>query len=104
MCIDVTIVFFILRYKDRMKYVSKLYNDVPYDSLQNTVRWIEFVIRQNGTLFLRNSLGDKTWYQRYDWDIIGFLAILIFIASLLIVWALFQILRFHLRMLSNSLR
>lgn len=92
------------RYKDRMKYVSKLYNDVPYDSLQNTVRWIEFVIRQNGTLFLRNSLGDKTWYQRYDWDIIGFLAILIFIASLLIVWALFQILRFHLRMLSNSLR
>ncbi|GAB1865472.1 UDP-glucuronosyltransferase 2B2-like [Camponotus japonicus] len=92
------------RYKDRIKYVSKLYNDVPYDSLQNAVRWIEYVIRQNGTPFLRNSLCDETWYRRYDWDIIGIFAILIFVTSLLILWALLQILRFHLRMLSNSLR
>lgn len=57
-----------------MKYVNELYNDVLYDSLQNTVRWIEYMIRQNGTPFLRNSLCDETWYRRYNWDVIGFLA------------------------------
>lgn len=86
-----------------MKHVSELYKDVPYDSLQNAIRWIEYVIRHNGTPFLRNSLCDETWYRRYDWDIIGFFAILIFIASLLILWTLLQIVRFQLRMLSNSL-
>ncbi|KAM0724858.1 UDP-glycosyltransferase UGT5 [Formica fusca] len=92
------------KYKDQMKHLSQLYNDGPYDSLQNTIRWIEYVIRQNGTPFLRNNLCYDTWYQRYDWDIIGFLAIIIFIASLFVLWVLYQILRFHLRMLSNSLR
>ncbi|XP_072754820.1 uncharacterized protein [Anoplolepis gracilipes] len=91
------------RYKDQMKYLRELYNNGPYDSLQNVVRWIEYVIRQNGTPFLRNSLGDETWYRRYDWDIIGFFAIVIFVASLIVLWVLLQILRFHLRILSNSL-
>ncbi|KAL6435773.1 hypothetical protein ACFW04_005573 [Cataglyphis niger] len=92
------------RYKDQMKHLSQLYNDGPYDSLQNTIRWIEYVIRQNGTPFLRDNICNEMWYQRYDWDIIGFLAIVIFIASLLVLWMLYQILRFHLRILSSSLR
>ncbi|XP_071637179.1 UDP-glycosyltransferase UGT5-like [Temnothorax longispinosus] len=91
------------RYKNQMEHLSKLFKDSPYDSLQNAVQWIEYVIRLNGTPFLRNSLGDEPWYQRYDWDIIGFLAIVLFIASLISIWALLQIFRFHLRLLSNSL-
>lgn len=85
-----------------MERLSEIFKDAPYDSLQNAVRWIEYVMRQNGTLFLRNSLGDEPWYQRYDWDIIGFLAIVLFIASLISIWVLLQILRFHLRLLSKS--
>ncbi|KAL6257012.1 hypothetical protein P5V15_011948 [Pogonomyrmex californicus] len=91
------------RYKDRMEHTSKLYKDGPYDSLQNAVQWIEYVMRQNGTSFLRNSLCDEPWYQRYDWDIIGFFAIILFIASCISMWALYQILQFHARILSNSL-
>jgi len=86
-----------------MEHLSKLYKDAPYDTLQNAVRWIEYVIRQNGTTFLRNSLCDEPWYQRYDWDIIGFLAIILFIASLIFIWTLLLILRFHLRIISHSL-
>ncbi|XP_012525219.3 UDP-glycosyltransferase UGT5 [Monomorium pharaonis] len=89
------------RYKDQIKYVSRLYRDTPYNSLQNAVRWIEYVIRQNGTPFLRDSLGDKPWYQRHDWDIIAFLVIVLFIAFLVSIWALFQILQFHLRIISK---
>ncbi|XP_018359613.1 PREDICTED: UDP-glucuronosyltransferase 2B23-like [Trachymyrmex cornetzi] len=90
-------------YKDQMQRWSKIYRDSPYDSLQNAVRWIEYVIRQNGTPFLRNNLCDDPWYQRYDWDIIGFLAILLFIVFLISMWVLLLILRFHLRIISHSL-
>ncbi|KAG5335648.1 UD2B1 glucuronosyltransferase, partial [Acromyrmex heyeri] len=90
-------------YKAQMQRWSKIFRDSPYDSLQNAVRWIEYVIRQNGTPFLRNDLCDDPWYQRYDWDIIGFLAILLFIVFLISLWALLLILRFHLRIISHSL-
>jgi len=95
--------FFTFSYKNRIEQLSKLFKDAPYDTLQNAVRWIEYVIRQNGTPFLRNSLCDEPWYQRYDWDIIGFLAIVLFIASLISIWALLLILRFHLRIISHFL-
>ncbi|XP_011863824.1 PREDICTED: UDP-glucuronosyltransferase 2C1-like [Vollenhovia emeryi] len=91
------------RYKDRIVQLSKLYKDSPYDSLQHVVQWIEYVMRQNGTHFLRNNLGDEPWYRRYDWDIIAFLAIVLFITSLLSTWILLKIFRFHLRILSSSL-
>jgi len=97
---------FIFSYKNRIQQLSKLFKDAPYDSLQHAVQWIEYVIRvhnKNGTVFLRNSLCDEPWYQRYDWDIIGFLAIVLFIASLISMWALLLILRFHLRIISHSL-
>ncbi|XP_018401111.1 PREDICTED: UDP-glucuronosyltransferase 3A1-like [Cyphomyrmex costatus] len=90
-------------YKDRMQHWSKIFRDAPYDSIQNAVRWIEYVIRQNGTPFLQNNLCDDPWYQRYDWDIIGFLAIVLFIVFLISIWALFLILRFHLQIILHSL-
>jgi len=98
--------FFIFSYKNRIQQLSELFKDTPYDSLQNAVRWIEYIIRvhnTNGTSFFRNSLCDEPWYQRYDWDIIGFLAIILFIASLISMWTLLLILRFHLRIISHSL-
>ncbi|XP_012218758.2 UDP-glycosyltransferase UGT5 [Linepithema humile] len=83
------------RYKDQINRLSRIYRDAPYDTLQNAVRWIEFVIRRNGTPFLRNNVCDLPWYQRYDWDIIGFLSIAAFIASVISLWVLFQLLRFY---------
>lgn len=85
---------FICRYKDQMQHLYKLYKDTPQENLENAVWWIEYVMRHNGTSLLRNSLCDEPWYQRYDWDIIGFLAIAAFTAFLILLRALFQILRF----------
>ncbi|KAG5309857.1 UDB15 glucuronosyltransferase, partial [Acromyrmex insinuator] len=95
--------YYITAYKDQMQRWSKIFRDSPYDSLQNAVRWIEYVIRQNGTPFLQNDLYNDPWYQRYDWDIIGFLAIVLFIVFLISLWVLFLILQFHLRIISHSL-
>ncbi|KAL0129001.1 hypothetical protein PUN28_004006 [Cardiocondyla obscurior] len=92
------------RYKDRMKHLSKVFKDSPYDSLQNAIQWIEYVIRQNGTPFLRNNLCDEPWHQRYDWDIIGFLSIVLFIIFVTCIWILFQIFLLHLWILTKYLR
>lgn len=70
--------------------LSRHYKDTPYDTLESAVQWIEYVMRQNGTLFLRDGLYNMPWYQRYDWDIIGLLAVAVFVASLVSLYALFR--------------
>lgn len=74
--------------------ISRSYKDVPYNSLEHAAQWVEYVIRQNGTPFLQDSLQYTPWYQRYDWDIIGFLAIVVFIVSFIFLYALFRSLRY----------
>ncbi|XP_011336017.2 UDP-glucuronosyltransferase 2B7 [Ooceraea biroi] len=81
-------------YKERMAYLSKLSKDQPYDSFENAIWWIEYVMRHKGISHLRFSESDKPWYQRYDMDIIGFLAVIAFIMSLIFLYTLFRILRF----------
>ncbi|XP_014482331.1 PREDICTED: UDP-glucuronosyltransferase 2B18-like [Dinoponera quadriceps] len=82
------------RYQERAKEVSKLYKDIPYDTLQNVVWWIEYTMRHNGVTWLQDRICDKPWYQRYDWDIIGFLAIVAFTTFFIFLYTLFQILHF----------
>lgn len=87
-------IIFAFRYKERAKELSKLYKDAPYDALQNAIQWIEYVMRHNGTIGLQDRIFDQPWYQRYDWDIIGFLAVVAFITFLISLYVLFQILCF----------
>lgn len=82
-----------------MEHLNKLYKDQPYDSLQNVIWWIEYVMRYNGTPSLRNNIYDDPWYQQYDWDIIGLITIAAFTALLIFLCILFQILRFIYRYL-----
>ncbi|EZA56623.1 UDP-glucuronosyltransferase 1-6 [Ooceraea biroi] len=81
-------------YKERMAYLSELSKDQPYDSLENAIWWVEYVMRHKGISHLRFSESDKPWYQRYDMDIIGFLAVVAFVMSLISLYTLFRILRF----------
>ncbi|XP_026825516.1 uncharacterized protein LOC105278060 [Ooceraea biroi] len=81
-------------YKERMVYLSELSKDQPYDSLENAIWWVEYVMRHKGISHLRFSESDKPWYQRYDMDIIGFLAVVAFVMSLISLYTLFRILRF----------
>ncbi|RLU27377.1 hypothetical protein DMN91_001181 [Ooceraea biroi] len=70
------------RYKERMLKIKALIRDKPYDQLNNTIWWIEFVIRHKGAPHLQSSIAHYPWYQRYDMDIIAFLSIVIFVALL----------------------
>ncbi|XP_012218627.2 UDP-glucosyltransferase 2-like isoform X1 [Linepithema humile] len=65
-------------YKDRMLKLRALTKDKPYDSLENVIWWIEFVMRHNGAPHLRFNGVDAAWYQQFDLDVIVFLTIVTF--------------------------
>ncbi|EFN81471.1 Ecdysteroid UDP-glucosyltransferase [Harpegnathos saltator] len=91
------------RYKERVKELSKLYTDIPYDSLQNAAWWVEYVMRHNGITNWQDEIADEPWYQRYDWDVISFLAVTAFTTSLICLYALLQILhRIYYRLFRNE--
>lgn len=77
-----------------MTYLSSLFKDQPYDSMENAIWWIEFVMRHKEVKHLRFSECDKPWYQRYDIDIIALLAIILFILTSIIVLIIFKVLNF----------
>ncbi|KAL0128980.1 hypothetical protein PUN28_003990 [Cardiocondyla obscurior] len=62
-------------YKDRMLELRALTKDKPYDSLENIIWWIEYVMRHNGAPHLRFNGVDNAWYQQFDLDVIVFLTI-----------------------------
>ncbi|CAK9810002.1 UDP-glycosyltransferase UGT5 [Anthophora quadrimaculata] len=80
-------------YKEKMTELSRLMKDVPYDSKENVVWWVEYVMRNKGAPHLRFSGADDPWYQRYDMDIIVFFSIVLFIVTTICVIAFVQISR-----------
>lgn len=83
-------------YKEKMTYLSSLSKDQPYDSMENAIWWIEFVMRHKEVNHLRFSESDKPWYQRYDIDIIALLTTTLFILICIIILIIFKILNFIL--------
>ncbi|XP_011266721.2 UDP-glucuronosyltransferase 2B7 [Camponotus floridanus] len=67
------------RYKNKMLELRALTKDKPYESLENAIWWIEFVMRHNGAPHLRFNGVDTAWYQQFDLDIIVFLSIILFL-------------------------
>lgn len=62
-----------------MLELRALTKDKPYDSLENVIWWIEYVMRHNGAPHLRFDGVDTAWYQQFDLDIIVFLTITSFL-------------------------
>lgn len=62
-----------------MLELRALTKDKPYDSLENAIWWIEFVMRHNGAPHLHFNGVDTAWYQQFDLDIIVFLSITLFL-------------------------
>ena len=62
-----------------MLALRALTKDKPYDSLENVIWWIEFVMRHNGAPHLRFNGVDIAWYQQFDLDVIVFLTITLFL-------------------------
>lgn len=89
----------VCRYKDRMLALRALTKDKPYDSLENVIWWIEFVMRHNGAPHLRFSGVDTAWYQQFDLDVIVFLTITLFLVLCailsIVAWVLRQLYTYH---------
>ena len=84
----------VCRYKDKMLALRALTKDKPYDSLENAIWWMEFVMRHNGAPHLRFNGADTAWYQQFDLDVIVFLAI----TSFLVLCALLAIVGWGLKL------
>nr|CAI5861497.1 unnamed protein product [Callosobruchus analis] len=71
------------KYRDNAKRLSQLIRDQPMKQLDESIFWIEYVIRNHGAYHLRSSGVNLKWYQRYLIDvfalIVGTLGILILI-------------------------
>ncbi|XP_018352955.1 PREDICTED: UDP-glucuronosyltransferase 1-9-like [Trachymyrmex septentrionalis] len=80
-------------YKEKMMRVSSLSKDQPYNSTENVIWWIEYVMRHKEANHLRFSDSDKPWYQRYDMDIIALFAIVLFVIECIIALIIIQIIR-----------
>lgn len=80
-----------------MLALRALTKDKPYDSLENAIWWIEFVMRHNGAPHLHFNGVDAAWYQQFDLDIIVFLSITLF----LVLCALLAIVGWGLKFLYN---
>lgn len=79
-----------------MVYLSSLFKDQPYNSTENVIWWIEFVMRHKKASHLQFSDSDKPWYQRYDMDIIALFSTILFIMECIIALTIIQIVRFIL--------
>ncbi|XP_017797588.1 PREDICTED: UDP-glucuronosyltransferase 2B7-like [Habropoda laboriosa] len=88
-------------YKESMTELSRLMKDKPYESKEQIIWWVEYVMRHKGAPHLRFSGADDPWYQRYDMDIIAFLSIISFVVTIISAILLLRTLRWlykHLQM------
>lgn len=71
-------------YKQNAIKLNRTLYDLPMNGLETALWWIEYVIRRNGTLEIKNSLVTIPLYQYYFLDVIGVLLSLIGIILFLI--------------------
>lgn len=76
-----------------MAEVSAISKDLPYDYLDNTIWWIEYVIRWRGAKHLHSSTADEPWYQRSEMDVVAFLSASLVIVALFALYVLGKLLR-----------
>lgn len=76
-----------------MLALRALTKDKPYDSLENAIWWIEYVMRHNGAPHLHFDGADTAWYRQYDLDIIVFLTITSFLLVCVLLGILVKVSR-----------
>ncbi|CAH1403023.1 unnamed protein product [Nezara viridula] len=73
------------KYKENAQKKSKIFKDRPLTTLDNTVFWVEYVLRHNGAHHLRPATLDLAWYQNWLIDVIAlFIAVIIGLGIILI--------------------
>nr|QIK00369.1 UDP-glycosyltransferase [Xylotrechus quadripes] len=72
------------KYRKNVQARSRIMKDREVTPLQTAVYWVEYVIRHNGAEHLRVAYLDLAWYQFYLLDVITFIAVVLFIALILL--------------------
>lgn len=80
-----------------MTRLSNISKDKQINNTENVVWWIEYVMRHNGIPHFRFNGADQPLYERYDTDVIAFLAIVLFLIVMLLLFALAKCLYFIVR-------
>ncbi|XP_029930512.1 UDP-glucuronosyltransferase 1-1-like isoform X1 [Myripristis murdjan] len=62
------------RYKESVEKLSALHKDRPFDPLELSVYWTEFVMRHKGATHLRAAAHDLNWVQYHCLDVLALLA------------------------------
>ncbi|KNC24650.1 hypothetical protein FF38_13551, partial [Lucilia cuprina] len=63
------------RYTKRVQQLSKRYRDQPQTPLEKAIYWIEYVLRHDGAVHMRNPGVDLNYFQQYNLDVFAILAV-----------------------------
>ncbi|XP_073808064.1 UDP-glucuronosyltransferase 2A1 isoform X2 [Danio rerio] len=66
-------------YKENAMRLSRIHHDRPMKPLDESVFWIEFVMRNKGAKHLRVEAHNLTWYQYHCLDVFAFLTTVLYI-------------------------
>lgn len=69
----------IFRYAERMKTLSKKFNDRPMSPKDTVLYWTEYILKHNGTNHLRTAGADMSFYQYFLLDVILFIVTISFV-------------------------
>uniref|UniRef100_A0A667Z7A6 Glucuronosyltransferase n=1 Tax=Myripristis murdjan TaxID=586833 RepID=A0A667Z7A6_9TELE len=85
-------------YKESVEKLSAFHKDRPFDPLELSVYWTEFVMRHKGATHLRAAAHDLNWVQYHCLDVLALLATVV----LLVVMVTMRCMRLCLRKLSRK--
>lgn len=60
-------------YDAKAKHISRIFQDRPLRPLDESIFWIEYIIRHNGASHLRSSALDLSWFSYFMFDALGLL-------------------------------
>ncbi|CAJ1086675.1 UDP-glucuronosyltransferase 2B20-like [Xyrichtys novacula] len=76
-------------YRNNMKRLSQLHQDLPMSPMDTAVFWIEYVIRNKGAAHLQAAGFSLPWYSYFCLDV----AVFFTAVTAAVVWALFAVCR-----------
>ncbi|XP_067295653.1 UDP-glucuronosyltransferase 2C1-like isoform X1 [Pseudorasbora parva] len=79
-------------YKENAMRLSRIHHDRPMKPLDESVFWIEFVMRNKGAKHLRVEAHNLTWYQYHCLDVFAFL----FTILTVVLYVCFKMCKFFL--------
>lgn len=71
-------------YSTKVLQLSKIFRDRPIRALEETMYWIEYVIRHKGAYHMQSSAIEISWFKYFLLDIFGFVFLVVIIGFAII--------------------